>query len=244
MAMAGRSQLETRIRSALNDAPHAPLRGMRAIVIVAAIAIAPFVAAVKPVNIPRPAGVEPDLLYDDIANPFSELIEAPLVDVAATGPDAALIRIMQRASVAKRRSPIDLVPDRARWALTQVRDGQLVGPLLVALRNNDWRIRAYAAWALGIAQDTRATKPIIPLLNDPVWRMRAMAAYTLAQIVDPTAHEAMVASLSDNAWQVRMCVVDYLAALGREEDRPLLEAMRTDRHMAVRSAAEAALDGR
>jgi len=232
--MAARSQIETRIRSILAGAARLPRRGIRALVTIAAIVAAPLLAALTPVSILRPAAGEPDLLGDAITSPYSEWIGAPDVYVDATGPDAALIAALQRAAAAAPESDIDLVPDRARWALGRVRDGHLVLPLLAALNDPDWRVRAYAAWALGEARDTRATAPLAGLLSDPIWRMRAMAAHALAQIADPAARPAMERALSDRAWQVRLAAVRYFDSVG---DRTLVDAMRGDRHIAVRSAA-------
>jgi|GEM_PF-2246418 len=241
MAMAERSQLETRILAILDAQVRQPRRGVRALVVMIAIATAPFVAALAPLSIIRPTLGEPDLLGDEFAPPSSEWIGAPMVDVAATGVDAALIAKMQRSAAQSPRASDDLVPDRARWALGRVRDGRLIEPLLASLQDDDWRVRAYAAWALGVARDRRATKTLVALLDDPIWRMRAMAAFALAETADPAARPAMQRALGDRAWQVRVEAVDYFATSHDPADRRLLEAMLSDRHMAVRAEAEQAL---
>lgn len=235
MAVAAKPRLEERVRAVLDFELRVPHRGARAFVVIAAIAVAPFVAALTPLAIIRPLLGEPDLLNDSITSPFSEWIGAPEIDVPATGIDAPLIARMKQAAATPPRADDDLVPDRARWALGRVRNGALVEPLLESLRDDDWRIRAYAAWALGVSRDRRATAPLVALLDDPIWRMRAMAAYGLSEIADPVARPAMQRALSDRAWQVRLCAVDYFAAL---HERDVLRAMTDDRHIAVRDAAE------
>lgn len=246
-AMADRSQLEARICAVLDPSVRRRAPGAAGLaVIIAIIAAAPILAALTPASVvPRPRSMEPDLLGDDVASPFSERVRpaAPLRAVDARGRDAALIAFLAEAASRPPRGSIDFVPERARWALTRVRDGELVEPLIESLQGGDWRVRAYAAWALGHSQDLRATAQLVRLLDEPVWRVRAMAAYALAGLADPAAEAAMLAVLDDPAWQVRSQVVKYLAAFGTKHEKTL-EAMREDRHVAVRSKAEEALDGR
>jgi HEAT repeat protein len=196
----------------------------------------PLLAALKGA-IPRPLAIEPDLLGDAIASPFSERIEpaATARAVDAKGPDAALIALLTEAADRPQRESIDFVPERARWALAQVRNGELVEPLIESLRDSDWRVRAYAAWALGYSGDARATAPLTALLDEPIWRVRAMGATALANLGDRDAESILLAHIDDPAWQVRVEVVRYLQAIGGH--RTEIEAMRSDRHLAVRTAA-------
>jgi hypothetical protein len=243
LPIADRSQLEQRIRSILDPAVRRRSSGAgAAVLVVATLIAAPLLAALSPSTIRRPSIIEPDLLGDAVASPFSERIlpAAPPRHVAALGRDAPLVRILMKAAVQHPRADDDFVAERARWALGQIRDGELVEPLIAALRDSDWRVRAYAAWALGHSGDARATEPLIALLGEPIWRVRAMSAHALANLADPQARSAMLAAIDDPAWQVRMEVVRYLAVTGGE--RAAIRAMKEDRHIAVRSAAESALD--
>jgi beta-lactamase regulating signal transducer with metallopeptidase domain len=235
LPMATRSQLEVRLRAILADGGvHRATGTARFFVIVIAIACAPLLAAITP------RGIEPDLLGDAYASPFSEHVDIRATpNVAAAGPDAELIATMQQLARLAPRSEIDFVADRARWALGRVQNGELVAPLIASLSDSDWRIRAYAAWGLSVAGDARATDALLPLLEDRIWRVRAMAATALARIADPAATPAMKRALSDDAWQVRRPAVDYFRAVGA--DRTLFESMIDDRHMAVRLSAEEAL---
>jgi beta-lactamase regulating signal transducer with metallopeptidase domain len=234
MPMAAPSQLETRITAILD--PKVARKGSRAAAVLV-LALAPALAALE-ADIPRPRFGEPDLRND--SPPQSELLPSvgtPRVE--ATGRDAAFIAFLLEEAARPPRDNIDYVPERARWALSKARDGVVVEPLLDALHDRDWRVRAYAAWALGYSGDTRATAPLIAMLQDGRWRIRAMAAHALANLGDPAAEEAMLRAVGDEAWQVRSGVARYLGVRGTH--RRTLEALRKDRHVAVRDAAEEVL---
>jgi beta-lactamase regulating signal transducer with metallopeptidase domain len=234
MPMAAPSQLETRITAILD--PRIARQGSRAAAILI-VALAPALAAFE-ADIPRPRFGEPDLRND--SPPQSELLPSvATTPVEATGPDAELIAFLLEQAARPPRDGIDYVPERARWALAQVRDGVLVEPLLDALHDRDWRVRAYAAWALGYSGDTRATAPLVAMLKDRRWRVRSAGAHALANLGDPAAEEAMLGAVGDEAWQVRTPVARYLGGQGTH--RATLEALRTDRHIMVRTAAEEAL---
>jgi len=236
MPMAEGSQMEQRIRAILDPATRRrSAHGLAAIAALAAAA--PLLAALNGV-VPRPDGIEPDLLGDAFASPYSERVDppAPRRFVDASGPDAVLIALLNEAASRPPRGSIDFVPERARWALTQVRDGRLVEPMIGALADSDWRIRAYAAWTLGHSGDRRATEPLIALLDAEIWRVRAMAANALANLADPAAERAMLHRIDDPAWQVRTEVVRYLQNTGGHKTE--IEALRHDRHAAVRAAAD------
>jgi len=156
--------------------------------------------------------------------------------------DGMLIEKLRWAAERTPVAPFDLVPDRARWALSLARGGRIIEPLMDALRDPDWRVRAYAAWALGVAGDPRAVAPLIPLLGDPVWRLRAMAAMALRTTGAPRAADTLAAALHDPAWQVRVEAVAYFGALREARFRRLVEPLLSDPHIAVRLAAAEALD--
>jgi len=236
MPMAAPSQLETRITAILD--PRVPRRASCvSLAAIAMLAVAPALAALE-ADIARPRFGEPDLRND--SPPQSELLPgvgAPRVE--ARGRDAEVIALLLDAASRPPRHEIDYVPQRARWALSRVRDGRLVEPLLESLDDRDWRVRAYAAWALGHAGDTRATAPLVAMLDEPAWRVRAGAAQSLANLGDPAAEEAMLRVVDDPAWQVRSQVARYLGARGTH--RATLEALRKDRHIYVRIVAEEVL---
>jgi HEAT repeat protein len=183
---------------------------------------------------------------DSFADPQTERVpgsrrDAPSIDVDADAPDAAFVNALQAVASRAPTGRHDLVPDRARWALSLVREGAIVEPLIEALQNPDWRIRAYAAWALGVSGDPRAVDALMPLLDHPVWRVRAMAAASLREIGNASAASAMTKALDDPAWQVRAEAVAFLGELGAEQLAPQIEELTHDPHIAVRFAADDAL---
>ena len=165
----------------------------------------------------------------------------PLVELAADAPDAAFIGALLVAASRESSGEHDLVPDRARWALSLVHDGSIVEPLTRELLNSDWRVRAYATWALGASGDARAVDSLLPLLNDAVWRVRATAAASLREIGNVRVTSAMEKALADPAWQVRAEAVAFLGEIGNDAFAPQIEVLTRDIHIAVRLAADEAL---
>jgi beta-lactamase regulating signal transducer with metallopeptidase domain len=169
-------------------------------------------------------------------------LDVPSLELHANAPDAAFINQLQVAASRESSGEHDLVPDRARWALSLVHDGSVIEPLMRELLNSDWRVRAYAAWALGASGDARAVDALLPLLNDSVWRVRAMAAGSLREIGNASVTAAMEKALADPAWQVRAEAVAFLGEIGNEAFAPQIEVLIRDIHIAVRLAANEALN--
>ena len=258
MASPVKSELEHRVEHILEGEPE------RAMGLLARLAVASLTAAVVVVTssvrleaalpgdvrgVPPSQGMEPDQRRDSVALPSSERIPSgvlpadAVVRAAIAGPDSALAMQLVHALEREPQGDEDLVRDRARWALMQSANGSLVDPLLGRLAADDWRVRAYAAWTLGLARDPRATPSLVAQMDHPVWRLRAMAASALEAIGDVRARDAMVRALGDEAWQVRSAAVSYLGALNEPALTPLIRARLSDRHVAVRMAAQRALTG-
>jgi BlaR1 peptidase M56/HEAT repeat protein len=233
-AMAERTHLGRRIESILDGGINRrPSRlGTAAAVVLTLLIVLPVAALTSQ--------SEPDLLGDALSSPFSERLDGPIAftNVPIAGRDAEVIAILRHEAARRPSSRIDLVPERARWALARVRNGAVIEPALEALHDGDWRIRTYAAWTLAVARTPRATEPLIEQLRESNWRVRAMATTALAEIADPRAASAMRDALDDPAWQVRAEAVRYFGAIGRGGE---VREMTNDRHIAVRSAAEEAL---
>jgi beta-lactamase regulating signal transducer with metallopeptidase domain len=141
-----------------------------------------------------------------------------------TWPDAqAIARLRNIAATHKKQHPADLVRERAEWALSIVRNGEIVAPLREALSSSDWRIRAYAAWAVGQTRDPRAGDILTAALSDPHWRVRMHAAGGLQHTAGPGSVDPLITALRDDYWQVRISAVDALAAIG---DRRAISALR------------------
>lgn len=250
LSMARPSELETRLVSVLDPtrARHPVSRRTTALIIVVVALATVLVAASRVQAAPAMALLEPDLRDDSIAGPLSEKLPlAPSVFLVArnssaiNGPDSILARTLHAQLDRIPRWYGDLVRDRSAWALSLARNGELIAPLLDALLDRDWRVRAYAAWALGVAREPRALGRLVPLLDDPNWRMRAMAAHAIESIASPSVAERMTTMLHDEAWQVRTAAALYFGSIKDPRYIPALEAALSDRHMAVQSSAAEAL---
>jgi beta-lactamase regulating signal transducer with metallopeptidase domain len=253
-AMSRARELESRIIALLDEhVPPPPSRTMTALFVTIGVAItlpaAALTVSAADAPIKRIMAMEPDLLGDSLTSPLSERVPRSIqtagrdarTAAALGGPDSALAMQLVMALDHVPTHQGDLVRERADWALSQVKNGRLVEPLLASLTDRDWRVQAYAAWTLALARDSRAVPLLIPLVSHPVWRLRAMAAHALSESRDPRAYETMRAALSDPAWQVRTEAVEYFAAIGGDVARNLIRDRLEDRHVAVRSAARSAL---
>lgn len=137
---------------------------------------------------------------------------------------------------------VELVGDRAIWALTRVRSGgEIQEALADALKDEDWRVRAYAAWAIAEVGEW-ATGPLYTALDDGEWRVRMHAAVAMGHFRAKAAVRTLIGLLGDDHYQVRSAAA---AALGEIGDRVALSALREaarDPHEMVRSEAESALE--
>jgi beta-lactamase regulating signal transducer with metallopeptidase domain len=159
-------------------------------------------------------------------------------------PDAkAIARIRDIAATHVKQHENDYVRERSEWALTMVRNGQLIAPMTDALASSDWRVRAYAAWVLGETQDQRAAEALTSALTDQHWRVRMHAAAGLERTGSAAAVPGLLAALNDSSWQVRLSAIDALGVIGdhRAVDRLQTLALR-DPHSLVRDEAQGALN--
>jgi HEAT repeat protein/beta-lactamase regulating signal transducer with metallopeptidase domain len=159
----------------------------------------------------------------------------------AAGSDGAAVRRLAASLEHKPQHDADLVRERAVWALAHMEGERVVQPLIGALQDGDWRVRAYAAWALGEAGDARATTAVRAALEDSHWRVRMHAAYAAGELRDRAAVAGLTRLTSDVRWQVRIAAVENLGRIGdRAAEAPLKRALR-DSNAIVRDAAADAL---
>ncbi len=213
------------------------------------------VALQTPTPATRLPAPEPDLRGDSVAAPRTELITlSPGAERRATaaaqsllaGPDSAVARVLVQGMRHVPQRDDDLIRERSTWAITTAREGRVITPMVDALDDRNWRVRAYASWTLMVAgpsalSDVRAVPRLIALLDDPIWRVRSASAFALLRIGDRSALPAMRRALDDAAWQVRTPAVEFLGRYGSAGDRDALRRLLTDRHIAVRDAAADAL---
>ncbi len=254
MAIVRRSELESRLLGILNPAvPRARTTARQYVRLLAAAAVFAtglgclgLAPATRAVAAPEQtfAGFDEATLAD----PRSEIVpfqgpKAALLteDEIRRSADGEAIRRLQAGAAHTKTSEGDLVRERAEWALTQVRDGEIVHPLLRLLESEDWRVQCYAAWSLGVAGDRRAVHPIARLLDHPVWRVRAQALGSLLDLAAELPAERLDRLAADPAWQVRIEVVDYLQRHPGAAASALLRTMANDPHGGTRSMVQAAL---
>jgi HEAT repeat protein len=88
-----------------------------------------------------------------------------------------------------------------------------VDPLIQALQNDDWGIRAAAANELGNAQDKRAVGPLIRALKDGDRFVRSGAASSLGKLGDARAEAPLIQALKDEDGHVREVASEALGRL-------------------------------
>lgn len=194
--------------------------------------------------VPAATAVEPSDPFED---PRSEIVPAVAVkgvpavtELRGDAERVAFQRLREAAGHVKQWEG-DLIRERAEWALAQIRDGEVVPPLLRALKDPDWRVQGYAAWALATAGDGRAVEPLKELLDHPVWRVRSQAVFSLLALGADLPAAQLPALAADPAWQVRIGVVRYLSRRGGPEAVAGLRALADDPHGGTRMAARDAL---
>jgi HEAT repeat protein len=114
-------------------------------------------------------------------------------------------------------------------------------PLVAALSDENWNVRAWSACALGESGDRRAVEPLIAALDDSVGQVRLDAAEALGRIGDRRAIGALVTILDDPDEWLRLYAVRALGHLVTGEAfAPLVNAL-DDPHIDVRCQALYAL---
>ena len=188
--------------------------------------------------------VEDDPTGERVPVKIPEGLVGRFTDAAMRGwaDAAAIVPLRNMAATHVRQHEADLVAERSAWALTLVRNGEIIAPLRNALSNSDWRVRAYAAWALGATRDPRGTNALTAALADSHWRVRMHAASGLQRLGTQRSVDPLIKALSDEYWQVRISAVDALAAIGDRRALPSLRvvAERDPRSM-VREEAQSAI---
>jgi beta-lactamase regulating signal transducer with metallopeptidase domain len=258
VAMAERHGLEDRLRAILDPAttrstPRILMASVPACVLVATVTMAGL--DVQGSTSPRaavPAGVESLLVPapESAELPGEERVPMSIEQErwalarsfrSRDEREAQAIQRLMDATKHEKQHSMDLIRERAVWALWIASEDEVVVPLTESLASPDWRVRAYAAWCLGVAGPADAREALTARLNDPVWRVRAMTATTLAELADPRSTEDMLALLTDPAWQVRLPAVEFLSHVRTAGAREAVRTRLNDPHVAVRSAAVAAL---
>lgn len=120
--------------------------------------------------------------------------------------------------------------------------GTTIEPLVAALNDPAWEVRAAAVWALGTRGEQAPHEALMRAAHDADGSVRAAALRTLGLLADHASIEPLVRALDDPDWQVREIAVLTLGERGEQAPLEPLVARLSDEHMAVQEAARMALE--
>ena len=110
------------------------------------------------------------------------------------------------------KDPNKWVRREASTALGNMGD-PAVDPLIITLKDEDWRVRGGAAWALGKIANKKAVEPLIEAMNDDSGFVRGGAAWALGNIGDERSIEPLKIALNDKSSYVKRVAEKYLKKL-------------------------------
>jgi WD40 repeat protein len=117
-----------------------------------------------------------------------------------------------------------------------------IEPLVAALHDPAWEVRAAAVWALGKLGEQAPLEALIGALADEDPSVQAAALRTLGLLGDRVSLELIIRALRDPAWQVREIAALTLGERGEQAPLEPLVTMLDDEHTSVREAARMALE--
>ena len=127
------------------------------------------------------------------------------------------------------KDPIPAVREAAAEALVRLNDTRAVGPLILALDDDDFRVRQNAAVSLGKLNDLRAVDPLIQALKDEDLGVRVYAAVSLGNLNDTRAVDPLIQALKDEDSRVRQRAASSLGELNDTSAvGPLILAFRDE----------------
>jgi len=128
----------------------------------------------------------------------------------------------------------------AAWAYGWLNNTRSVEPLIQALNDTDWRVRAATAAVLGETYDTRVVEPLIQALKgDSNSTVREEAAASLGELKDPRGVAPLIYALRDNNNDVRSEAAWALGMIGDTKAiDPLILALKDNYSLVRRNAAQ------
>lgn len=124
--------------------------------------------------------------------------------------------------------------------LGKLKESDGVGPLLLALRDPDKKVRDQAAKALGEIGDP-SVDPLISLLDDPDWKVRYRATEALGITGSKRAVPFLINALGDPKDHVRYMAAKALGETGTGCDENVLIARLGDENEFVRRSIASTL---
>lgn len=111
-----------------------------------------------------------------------------------------------------------------------------VGPLVLALKDPDWKVRKDVVYELGEIKDPSAVEPLIAAMKDKVWIVRCTAFEALEDI-KAAPPEPLIMALKDTDAFVRLNAAELLGNLGPAAVGPLIAALKdADPHVRLGAA--------
>ena len=126
--------------------------------------------------------------------------------------------------------------EEAIAALSGLRDGRIIFPLITALRDPSPYIRRSAVEALGRANSPKAVKPLIASLSDEDRYVRESASKALG-LLGSIALPELIKQLSDPDWRVRVGILIALRLLPHPHEVDHIIRMLSDESPYVRREA-------
>jgi HEAT repeat protein len=143
-----------------------------------------------------------------------------------------------KAIISNLASPEAAVRTSATRALAAMPADQLAKPLIEALSDESWEVRASATKMLvDISRTKEATDQLVKLLKDPVWAVRNEAAKALGATHDAKVLDALKEAMKADDPLVRPAVVAAIFNLGAKIDAEFVKSCLADKQVEVRNAA-------
>ncbi|MCW7079764.1 MAG: HEAT repeat domain-containing protein [Candidatus Methanospirare jalkutatii] len=181
-------------------------------------------------------------------------IKTPFIIFTGRGEERVAMEALNKGAnryVRKDRKPSEVFEELARYIvelaeekrreeekereLRRFKEGH---PFIVALYDDDWRLRKCAADALGKLKDAQAVEPLSEvLLKDEDADVRASAAQALGEIGDAKAVEKLIKALNDEDRGVREKAVAALGKMGMDAFEPLVQALSAKKARVRKGAA-------
>ena len=120
-------------------------------------------------------------------------------------------------------------------ALGKIRDERVLDPLLLQLRNDEFKDDAIDAL---VALGAPSVEKLIPALRDKDENVRKCAVIALGRIKHSEAIDPLIQMLSDKDWFTRLTAAAALESIGDERGRHAITPLLKDPDMVVRMRVE------
>ena len=120
-------------------------------------------------------------------------------------------------------------------ALGKIRDERVLDPLMLQLRNDEFKDDAVDAL---VALGEPAVERLIGALRDKDENIRKCAVLALGRIKSSEAIDSLIAMLGDKDWELRLLAAAALESIGDERGREAIKPLLKDPDMVVKMRVE------